>query len=129
MFAHVSIGVSDFARAKSFYNAVMPTLGYGFLFGEGDAMAAYGVDDSFFIINTPLDPARGPAQYNNGGHICFKAPSPNAVQTFYQTALDHGGVDAGPPGLRPHYSDDYYAAFVFDPDGHKIEAMTRIKIN
>jgi catechol 2,3-dioxygenase-like lactoylglutathione lyase family enzyme len=126
MFAHVSLGVADFARAKKFYDAVMATLGYEFLFGEGDVMAAWGQADSFFIINTPLDPARGAVGPNNGAHICFKARGRRAVDAFYQTAMANGAVDAGPPGFRPHYADDYYAAFVLDPDGHKIEALAYV---
>lgn len=78
-----------------------------------------------FIINTPLEPARGNANGCNGSHLCFKAPSPEAVDAFYKAAIENGASDGGAPGLRPHYSANYYAAFVFDPDGHKLEARAR----
>lgn len=126
MFAHVSIGVSDLKKSKDFYDAGMGALGYDFLFGEDGAMAAYGYGDSFFIINTPLDPARGVVQPTNGTHVCFKARGKREVDLFYKTAIARGANDAGPPGIRAHYADDYYAAFVYDPDGHKIEAVAYV---
>lgn len=126
MFAHVSIGVSNFARSKAFYDRVMGALGYEYLFGEGDVMAAYGTPESFFIINTPLEPARGATSVCNGSHICFQARGKAGVDLFYKTALENGAKDAGAPGIRAHYADDYYAAFVFDPDGHKIEALAYV---
>lgn len=126
MFAHVSIGVSDFKRSKSFYDVVMDALGYAYLFGEDDVMAAWGQDDSFFIINTPLDLGRGAPQACNGSHLCFKARGKRGVDQFYKAALESGARDAGAPGIRAHYADDYYAAFVYDPDGHKIEALAYV---
>lgn len=126
MFAHISVGVSDMSRSLKFYDAVMAALGYGRLFGKAEeGFMAYGPQDSFFIINTPLEPKRGAVQATNGTHLCFKAPSPEAVDAFYKAAMEHGAQDGGTPGLRPHYSANYYAAFVFDPDGHKLEAMAR----
>jgi catechol 2,3-dioxygenase-like lactoylglutathione lyase family enzyme len=125
MFAHVSLGVTDFTRSLLFYDAVMKPLGYERLFGaEDENFMAYGPEESFFIINTPLDESQSPRACN-GTHLCFKAPSTEAVDEFYQVAIKMGGVCDGPPGLRPHYADDYYAAFVHDPDGHKIEALAR----
>ncbi len=126
MFAHISLGVTDFKKSKGFYDAVMNVLGYDFLFGEDDAMAAYGYGDSFFIINTPLEPGRGAVVPTNGTHLCFKARSKRDVDLFYKTAIECGANDAGAPGFRAHYADDYYAAFVFDPDGHKIEAVAYV---
>lgn len=126
MFAHVSIGVTDFTRSKVFYDSVMGALGYDYLFGEDGVMAAYGNSQSFFIINSPLDPARGETAACNGSHICFEARGKKGVEAFYQAALENGAVDAGALGIRAHYADDYYAAFVFDPDGHKIEALAYV---
>lgn len=126
MFAHISLGVSDFARSLAFYDRVLSALGYTRLFGdEADGFMAYGPEDSFFIINTPLELDHGPVKACNGSHLCLKAPNPHAVDAFYQAALEMGAECAGPAGLRPHYAKDYYAAFVRDPDGHKIEAMAR----
>jgi len=77
-----------------------------------------------FSLETPTDGA--PATPGNGVHIGFEAPDRATVDAFYQEALRLGGRDAGPPGLRPQYSATYYAAFVFDLDGNKIEAVTGV---
>lgn len=127
MFTHVSIGVSDFSRALAFYDAVMDALGHQRLFGEeADGFMAYGPPECFFIINTPLAPERGTPKASNGSHLCFAAQDADMVRAFHATALAHGGRDDGPPGLRPHYAADYFAAFILDPDGHKIEAVARV---
>ena len=83
---------------------------------------AYGPEERFFIICRPLDENRDAAP-SPGTHLCFRAASRAAVDAFHRAALDHGGTCDGPPGLRPHYAEDYYAAFVRDPDGHKLEAV------
>jgi len=128
MFDHVSLGVADLARSAAFYDAVMATLGAGRLFGGmADGHIAYGRrGQAFFIINTPLTPARGAVTFNNGGHVCFRAEGPAQVQAFHRVALELGATDYGAPGLRPHYSPTYYAAFVLDPDGHTIEAVCHL---
>jgi len=123
MFAHISLGVSDLARSAAFYDRVMAALGHGRLFGDDDHIAYGRRGEGYFIINLPLDPARGEPRPNNGGHLCFKAKSREEVQAFHRVALANGATDAGGPGLRPDYAPTYYAAFVFDPDGHKIEAV------
>jgi predicted lactoylglutathione lyase len=74
-----------------------------------------------FSLETPVN--NRPATPGNGVHIAFAAPDRQTVDSFYREALRLGGGDAGPPGLRPEYSDSYYGAFVFDPDGNKIEAV------
>lgn len=128
MFAHVSLGVTDIHRSLLFYDAVMATLGYERLFGaEEEGFMAYGPEEAFFIINLPLNENKTPTTCN-GTHLCFKAPTKSAVDEFYQVALEKGGQGDGPPGLRPHYAEDYYAAFVLDPDGHKIEAVARLPL-
>lgn len=127
MFAHVSIGVTDFGRSLAFYDSVMKALGYDRLFGdEKDNFMAYGPKESFFIINLPLDESKK-AQACNGTHLCLRAENKDRVDAFHSAAMANGAVCAGEPGLRPHYSEDYYAAFILDPDGHKIEAMGRVK--
>ncbi len=126
MFAHVSIGVSDFQKSLELYDAVMIALGYERLFGdEEDNFMAYGPEESFFIINTPMAPERGDVTFNNGGHICLNASTREKVDAFYKAAIKIGAKDGGAPGIRPHYSKDYYAAFIFDFDGNKIEVMAR----
>jgi catechol 2,3-dioxygenase-like lactoylglutathione lyase family enzyme len=124
MFAHISIGVSDLERSVVFYDAVMEALGHERLFGDlEEGFMAYGPEDGFFIINTPLNPERGLSKSCNGSHICFRAKTKQHVDAFYKKAIELGAQCDGPPGLRPHYSPTYYAAFILDPDGHKIEAV------
>ena len=123
MIHHVSLGVGDYERAKRFYDKVLATLGYGrvYTLDEFNA-AAYGPEGrpTFWVGYPENGEAAG---VGTGVHICFSAPSEQAVDSFHQTALDGGGADAGAPGPRPHYGPDYYGAFVRDPDGNKIEAV------
>lgn len=120
--AHVSLGTNDFPRARKFYDAVLATLQMKCLmtYDEG---AGYGRDFPDFWIQLPHDGQA--ANPGNGTHICFGASNEQEVQAFHRTALAMGGEDEGKPGVRKEYSDDYYAAFVRDPDGNKIEAMCR----
>lgn len=126
MLHHVSLGAKNIERAVEFYDAVLATLGfqrvwsdlrpgetgqavgYG-LKGSGDQLAIKQVQES--VPNVP------------GFHLAFAASSQNAVIGFYQAALQLGGECNGPPGLRPHYGPNYFAAFVLDPKGHRIEAV------
>jgi len=123
---HVSVGVTNVDRAKTFYDAVLAPLGMkpvmpvefsGRLVGVG-----YGdrPDKPSFWIQLPIN--RQPASMGNGVHIAFRANSREAVDAFYLAALEQGGVEDGAPGLRTEYHPDYYGAFVRDPDGNKIEA-------
>ncbi len=120
MISHLSFGVSDLKKSVEFYDNVLKTLGYKRLY-TGESFAAYGESYPVFWLNLPLDRS-SPASAGNGTHVSFIASSQAAVDTFYQTALDNGAADAGTPGLRPEYAEGYYAAYVFDLDGHKIEA-------
>jgi catechol 2,3-dioxygenase-like lactoylglutathione lyase family enzyme len=101
--SHVSVGVADLERSRRFYDPVMAALGYGVIMDEPGFGTAYGTGFPEFWINRPSDRA--------------------AVDRFHATALAHGGRCEGPPGERPHYTEGYYAAFVRDPDGNKLEAM------
>ena len=121
MFSHVSLGTTDAGRAAAFYDPVLAVLGIG----KGKARGG-SVDYGSAMIGFSLErPADGrPASVGNGVHVAFAAVSRPQVDEFYRVALAHGGSDAGPPGLRPEYDANYYAAFVRDPDGNKIEAVT-----
>lgn len=121
MLGHVSLGTNDAARAAAFYDPVLATLGIRKL-NERDGSIDYGTSMMFFSLEKPSDGA--PASVGNGVHIAFQTESRAMVDDFYKAALAHGGTDAGPPGLRPHYDAHYYGAFVRDPDGNKIEAVT-----
>jgi catechol 2,3-dioxygenase-like lactoylglutathione lyase family enzyme len=119
MISHVSIGVTNFERAKRFYDATLGALGYRRVF-EGEGYMAYGADEAeFWVAQSAHVP--GP-QPGSGLHICFDAPNQSAVDAFHAAALASGGADNGAPGLRPEYHASYYAAFATDPDGWRIEA-------
>lgn len=126
MLDHVGIPVSDFEKAKAFYMNALKPLGYGLIVEVsspetgGKAQAGFGAGKKaeFWIgAGTPL---------KGRVHFAFKAKSRDAVKAFYDAAIKAGGTDNGAPGLRPHYHDNYYGAFVLDPDGHNIEAVCRL---
>jgi catechol 2,3-dioxygenase-like lactoylglutathione lyase family enzyme len=122
MIDHVGIPVSDYARAKAFYEKALAPLGYDVLMEvrqeQHDALAAgFGRDgNADFWIG-------GEGGLAMSVHIAFLAADRAAVDAFHRAALAAGGRDNGPPGLRPQYHANYYAAFVLDPDGHNIEAV------
>lgn len=119
MLHHVSIGVRDISAARRFYDAALQPLGYKCLSDAGDWLGYGGKEAVFWLVKAerPIE-----ARDESGLHWCFLAPSRKAVDEFHASALAAGGHDNGRPGLRPDYGDDYYAAFVVDPDGHRIEA-------
>lgn len=121
MIHHLSLGTDDLARARAFYDPVMRELGLRRTFDSEDAVG-YGAGITSFSLNRPANGAA--ADPGNGVHVAFEVESRAAVDAFYRTALANGGTDDGAPGLRPEYDANYYAAFVRDPDGHKIEALT-----
>ena len=121
MLSHVSLGTNDADRAARFYDPVLAVLGLRNL-GERDGAIDYGTSMTVFSLEKPTDGQ--PASVGNGVHIAFWAGKREQVDEFYRLALAHGGSDAGAPGLRPEYDPHYYAAFVRDPDGNKIEAVT-----
>jgi catechol 2,3-dioxygenase-like lactoylglutathione lyase family enzyme len=117
MLDHVSLGVSDIERSRKFYDQALRPLGIERLYAEGETASGYGANrKAFFWIGL-----REPVQ--TGSHVAFVAEDREAVDRFHRAALAAGGRDNGPPGLRPHYHEDYYGAFVLDPDGHNIEAV------
>jgi len=126
MLHHLSLGVTDLARAAAFYDAALAPLGYDRVWsdirpGEADQAIGYGPPGGGDKLALKQDDgARAPGP---GFHIAFAAPDQAAVDAFHQAALAAGGIDNGAPGLRPHYGPTYYAAFVIDPDGHRIEAV------
>jgi catechol 2,3-dioxygenase-like lactoylglutathione lyase family enzyme len=119
MIDHVSIGVRDISRTKNFYDKALKPLGYTCL-SEGGGSLGYGRDGVAFWISAAERPVR--ADDGSGLHFCFVAPSRRSVDAFHAAALAAGGSDNGKPGIRPDYGPDYYAAFVVDPDGYRIEA-------
>ena len=127
MIAHVSVGVSDVARAVAFYTPVLRTLGIEPVMpvdvpGVGRVAMGYSTEAGHvpFWIGLPND--ERPATAGNGVHVAFSAPDKAAVDAFYAAAIANGGIADGAPGPRAVYRTDYYGAFVRDPDGNKIEA-------
>jgi catechol 2,3-dioxygenase-like lactoylglutathione lyase family enzyme len=124
MLDHVSLGVSDITASRRFYDAALGPVGVVRIVDFGDnrgsdygaAPGTLGVE--FTITQEPELRALAP-----GMHLCFRAPDRAAVRAFHAMALAAGGHDDGTPGVRAHYHADYYAAFVRDPDGYRIEAV------
>ena len=117
MLHHISFRVADLAGAKALYGAALAALGYR-LVAEGERLVGYGIEDgedAFALIRVEGAQAAGP-----GFHLAFAAPSQVAVDGFHAAAPAHGARDNGRPGLRRNHGADYYAAFVIDPDGHRI---------
>ncbi|WP_257165404.1 VOC family protein [Bradyrhizobium sp. SRS-191] len=121
MIDHISVGVSDLARSARFYELALAPLGLARLI-ERPATIGFGKAYPEFWINLRAGMARVPA--DTGSHLCFRARSTADVDAFHAAAVEAGGVSDGAPGLRPHDRVRYYAAFVLDPDGNRIEAVT-----
>jgi catechol 2,3-dioxygenase-like lactoylglutathione lyase family enzyme len=119
MISHVSIGVSDIKKAGAFYDAVMQPIGYKRLVDGGKL--GYGDKGPQFWLFPSTKPV--PADKDSGLHFCFAAQDRAGVDAFHAEALKNGGSDNGQPGVRANYSPTYYAAFVVDPDGYRIEAF------
>jgi catechol 2,3-dioxygenase-like lactoylglutathione lyase family enzyme len=121
MIDHVSIAVCDLDSATRFYRDTLAPLGYA-LREARTGTVAFGKKYSEFWLNRRDDLA--PLPNNSGCHIALRASSVEAVNAFHDAALAAGGASDGAPGLRPQHGEGYYAAFVRDPDGNRIEAVT-----
>jgi catechol 2,3-dioxygenase-like lactoylglutathione lyase family enzyme len=121
MIDHVSIGVRDLAGAVKFYETVLAPLGHAKLV-ERSSTVGFGKTYPEFWLNER--PTMAAIAADSGSHICLRAPSREAVDAFHAAAVRAGGSSDGAPGLRPDYSPHYYAAFIRDPEGNRIEAVT-----
>ena len=119
MFDHISIGVRDLQRTKRFYDNALAPLGYRCLHDDGSGLG-YGRDAVGLWIGVTEHPV--PPNTASNLHFCLAAPTRRSIEEFHAAAVRSGGTDNGGPGLRTAYSADYYAAFVVDPDGYRIEA-------
>jgi catechol 2,3-dioxygenase-like lactoylglutathione lyase family enzyme len=121
MLHHLSFAVADLARSARFYDATLAPLGYVRVWTNKTAIG-YGSPGSGdkFAIKFHSGKVAVPGE---GFHVAFTAPTREAVATFYRTALEHGGKDNGGSGIHSEYGSHYFAAFVFDPDGYRIEAV------
>jgi catechol 2,3-dioxygenase-like lactoylglutathione lyase family enzyme len=118
---HVSLGVADLDRAARFYQSVLGAIGFAKL-EVRPATVGFGKSYPEFWLNHR--PAMGTVSADAGMHVCLRARTTGAVDAFHRAALAAGGSDDGAPGLRPHRTGGYYAAFVRDLDGNRIEAVT-----
>lgn len=133
MFRYLCLGTNDLPRAERFYDAVLRPLGHRRVAVEADSAwqgwagwghyADEGREELALWVCAPFDGA--PATAGNGTMVALAAPSWAAVDDFHAAALAHGGRSDGAPGIRPHYNDDFYAAYVRDPDGNKLAAVCR----
>ena len=122
MIDHVSLAVRDLAQAEAFYTALLAPLGMAKLREWPGAAIGFGKKYPEFWINRR--DAMDRISQDSGVHICLRAPDTNAVDAFHAAAVKSGGASDGAPGPRNQYHDGYYAAFVRDPDGNRIEAVT-----
>jgi catechol 2,3-dioxygenase-like lactoylglutathione lyase family enzyme len=133
MLTYVYLGTNDLARATAFYDAALAPLGMQrCITGDADwdrISAGWGIYEDggarelALWVGTPFN--QQPATSGNGAMVAFRARSWNEVDAFHAAALAHGGRSEGAPGLRAHYSPDFYAAYVRDPDGNKLAAVCR----
>jgi catechol 2,3-dioxygenase-like lactoylglutathione lyase family enzyme len=124
MIDHVSVSVSDLEKSVAFYEKLLAPLGYEKL-EERPATVGFGRKYAEFWINHR--PWMKPVEEESGTHIALRASSPEMVDAFHAAALAAGGSSDGEPGPRPQHGEGYYAAFVRDPDGNRIEAVTFVK--
>ena len=133
MLHHLSFAVADLARSAAFYDAALAPLGYVRVWtheggsGHKEVAAGYGSpggEDEFAIRLRDKDVVMP----SDGFHVAFRAPSKEAATAFHRAALGHGGRDNGGVGFHPEHGLNYFAAFVIDPDGYRIEAVVDAKI-
>jgi catechol 2,3-dioxygenase-like lactoylglutathione lyase family enzyme len=112
---HVNLNVRDYEQSKRFYEQALAPLGYQLVMEYGPAGGfGEGGKPDFWVTQ------RGEPTI---AHVAIAAKDRQTVDAFYEAAVAAGGTDNGPPGLRPHYHESYYGAFVIDPDGNNVEAV------
>lgn len=119
MFDYIGFNVSDFQRSRDFYTAAPAQLGIAIVM-QGDGWVMLGKQGKGGFWFGSFGPKASPI------HIALAADNRAQVRAFHEAALRAGATDNGPPGLRPQYHPDYYAAFVLDPDGHNLEAVCHL---
>ena len=121
--SHITLGTNDKSRSKAFYDAALGAIGFKRVPKPAEKPLAYDRNGQMptIYIYTPEDGR--PATWGNGTHVAFTADTRQQVDAFHAAAMHNGGMDEGPPGLRSHYGPNYYAAYVRDPDGNKLQAV------
>jgi catechol 2,3-dioxygenase-like lactoylglutathione lyase family enzyme len=122
--SHISFSVSDFQKSLKFYDAILGALGLKRVYTGADG-AGWGISvgDEIFEIKKRVEKISPP---NSGFHLAFHASNQEEVHKFHTEALKNGGFNNGLPGPRPQYGNDYYAAFVIDPDGYELEVKLKV---
>jgi catechol 2,3-dioxygenase-like lactoylglutathione lyase family enzyme len=120
IFTHLTVGADDIKKGREFYDAVLGPLGYKRLF-DTDDRSGYGTQAPEFMVVKPINGKA--ASGGNGQTVGFQAPNRAAVNEFHKQALARGGKCEGPPGPRP-VAPNFYAAYVRDPAGNKLVAIT-----
>jgi len=123
VFSHITLGTNDYDRAAKFYDASLAPLGLSRIPKSPGKPPLYARNDQmpYLSLYKPFDGR--PATWGNGTHVAFQAESRQQVDSFYEAALLNGGTDEGAPGVREDYGQNYYAAYVRDPDGNKLQAV------
>jgi catechol 2,3-dioxygenase-like lactoylglutathione lyase family enzyme len=119
MLNHISIGVVSLPRARAFYDATLSALGYRCLSEDASSLGYGDKTIEFWVLKAGVPV---PDESTSGLHICFSAATREAVNRFHAAGLRHGGRDNGKAGPRPDYGPNYYAGFLKDPDGYRVEA-------
>ncbi|GAB2786549.1 VOC family protein [Dyella kyungheensis] len=124
MIDHVGLAVSGYERSREFYRSVLAPLGGELVMEVTAEQTGDGSHGGFGMHGRPTFWIGTSHNAHSGSvHVAFTAPDRDAVRAFHRLALEAGATDNGAPGLRPHYHEHYYGAFVLDPDGHNIEAV------
>lgn len=131
MIDHTGVTVSDYAASKAWYTAALAPIGYGPLYEVPKSVTGPADVCGFGEVATKkpdfwINAAPGLSPNRPAIHIAFRVDDRAKVDAFYKAAITAGGKDNGAPGVRPHYHPNYYGAFVFDPDGHNIEAVCHL---
>lgn len=121
--SHITLGTNDYEKASIFYDAALKPLGFSRVPKPADKPPLYAVNGEMphLYLYKPYDGR--PATWGNGTHVALTAKSRQAVDEFYREAIENGGSSEGEPGLREDYGPNYYAAYVRDPDGNKLQAV------
>ena len=121
--SHITLGANDSERAAKFYDSVLGALGFARLPKPAGKPPAYSKNGAPPIVYLYYPENGLPATWGNGTHVAFMAETREQVRAFYENALALGGKDEGAPGPRPHYGENYYAAYIRDLDGNKLQAV------
>jgi catechol 2,3-dioxygenase-like lactoylglutathione lyase family enzyme len=121
--SHITFGTNDKARSAKFYDAVLGAIGFSRLSKPAEKPLAYEKNGQMPIIYIYTPEDGRPATWGNGTHVAFVADTKAEVHAFHELALTLGGMDEGAPGPRTSYGPNYYAAYIRDPDGNKLQAV------